>query len=1160
MPAELLPVDEFGTFLRDYYSLNKPRQNFCWDMNEEIQTAFLRGTKRITVDFRAMEQFDEKNDTNLVKSILSLSGNELEAFIKKLEEELNNIDRVMILREGEEKENLKIGLKNLPMTLRISDILAEKHQGKLIQVEGIIQNIGIPFRFARKKVFICDRCTYELRKIFDINERKIPEKMWCPSCSAERTFTENKSQEIVLITQLLTLAEGVAMSSSIPISLMVVLFEDLIDNPDPDRRKFIAGAKLRVAGMLKEMKTNSPVKKLYLEVLHWDVEAEDIKFADSDIEEFKKMSTDSGLIDKLIASFSPSVYGYEDVKLGMILQIVGGITKYSVKDKKMNRGTIHILLIGEPSTSKSTLSLFNYNYVPKTKLAVCSELSLEYNEPIIFSEDGLIKIMKIGEFVENYSKKNIKIPSINPHTFKSEWKSLKGVFKHKDNRDLVKILLETGRNITITQDHSIYVADGDGIHTKKGNEIEKGDFVIIPKKIVVPHKKHKKEINLVEELLKLPTEKIKDIYLHGIPRKILKKIGRTYQTHLERGYLPLLEARKLPKNILRKATISTKHIPTFIPIDERLTTLLGYYVAEGYNREEKNHYYKIEFCFGNKDSELIKKTQQIVKNLFNLECRKQRVYQLSVNDKIITYFFKYILKVKQYAKNKEIPEIIFNSPLKSQLAFLQAYMQGDYGISASKKLISDIQYLALLMGKVITSYDTKTKPALIRGRKINSQKIHFHISRVPCQDLFQKKLNGLKKIKKIPDKLLPFIFGKTFGYENRNMRTNSKSLKNRALQNGFNMTKKEMNFFKKLEQSDIGFVKVRKTEKIFHKDKFVYDISVDDNENFIGGYGGILCHNTGAGLGVAMLKDKETESWYLSAGILPLSHKGLCILDEIDKANPEDIKSLDIVMSLQKLPVSKAGINITLPAEASVLAIANPKGARWDAYRDLKDQVNLSEVTLSRFDLKFCFKDIPNEEKDKMIAERIIDSDNVETPFTSEFLVKYLMYAKTMKPKLTEATTKKLTDFYMEMRQKTKEQSGIMVITPRQFEGMIRTSEAFAKLRLAEETNELDADNSIKCFKGFLRSFGFDYDTGQLDIDKAEGRTSGQTRKDTREMTEIFEDLRSMFGERVPLSDFTEACEKEGIQRAGEKIKQAIREGLFYQKVGEEEDKFIRKV
>jgi len=185
--------------------------------------------------------------------------------------------------------------------------------------------------------------------------------------------------------------------------------------------------------------------------------------------------------------------------------------------------------------------------------------------------------------------------------------------------------------------------------------------------------------------------------------------------------------------------------------------------------------------------------------------------------------------------------------------------------------------------------------------------------------------------------------------------------------------------------------------------------------------------------------------------------------------------------------------------------------------------------------------DIPNEEKDRKIADKIINFEKAETPFTSEFLFKYLLYAKKLRPKLTKETAKELEEFYIKMRKKAQGTTGALMITARQLEGLIRLSEAYAKLRLADKTNKKDAEKAIGLFKRQLRTFGFDPESGELDVDKMEGRISSKERKETRTLLEVFKDLTIMFGERVPMGDFIEACGREGIKKPENKIKKAIR-------------------
>ena len=762
-------------------------------------------------------------------------------------------------------------------------------------------------------------------------------------------------------------------------------------------------------------------------------------------------------------------------------------------------------------------------------------MSLDYDEPIMIYEGGQIKTKKIGEFVENYNEKNnTQVLSINPLNFKCEWKNIKNVLKHKDNRPLLRISLETGRNVTITKDHSIYVADKEGIHTKKGNELKEGDFVVIPKRIPLPDLHYPKEINLVKELLKLPKDLIKEIYLHNIPKNEILKLGKTKHKnyyHIERECIPLIEVEGLSEDIIRKATLSTKHIPTFIPIDERLMKFLGYYVAEGYYVEAERQQYSTVFCFGNKDNKLREDVIKITKELFNLECREyfnRKIYpEIAINNKIILYLLKYVLNVKKYASKKEIPEIVFNRPENERFAFLKAYIQGDWGVSASKKLISDLQYLGLMSQKIIGSYIRKPFKTKIRNRTINPQKNHYSLYQRMIYEILKNGIpKTLKKIDNIPTELIQYSLEKTLGLGNCKGRTKLSALKKRIEDNNFNVNESDLQFLNKISSSDLGFVKIRKIENIFQKNNYVYDISVEGNENFIGGFGGILCHNSHAGLGVALIKDPETESWMITSGVLPLAHKSIAILDELDKANPDDIKSLNVVMEMQMLPFSKGGIHARLDSQTTVIGIANPKLSRFDTYTDLKEQVTFDEVLLSRFDLKFAFKDVADEERDKRICERVFESEKVKTPMTSEFLFKYITFCKKFMPTLSKESYEILKDYYLKLRKKTADKSGILQITQRQFDALIRMTEAYAKLRLSNETIRVDSERAIKLFEHYLGSFGFNPETGEIDIDKAEGRTSKQTRDKHYRMLEIMRGLQK-FMKTVSRIDFEKACSNE---------------------------------
>ncbi len=55
-------------------------------------------------------------------------------------------------------------------------------------------------------------------------------------------------------------------------------------------------------------------------------------------------------------------------------------------------------------------------------------------------------------------------------------------------------------------------------------------------------------------------------------------------------------------------------------------------------------------------------------------------------------------------------------------------------------------------------------------------------------------------------------------------------------------------------------------------------------------------------------------------------------------------------MEQQTVSVSKAGLNVTLKARCTVVAAANPVGGRYVRTRTLKENVNLADSILSRYE------------------------------------------------------------------------------------------------------------------------------------------------------------------------------------------------------------------
>jgi replicative DNA helicase Mcm len=244
---------------------------------------------------------------------------------------------------------------------------------------------------------------------------------------------------------------------------------------------------------------------------------------------------------------------------------------------------------------------------------------------------------------------------------------------------------------------------------------------------------------------------------------------------------------------------------------------------------------------------------------------------------------------------------------------------------------------------------------------------------------------------------------------------------------------------------------------------------------------------TAAGLTAAVVKDVG-GGLSLEAGALVLADKGVCCIDEIDKMRPEDRVAIHEAMEQQTVSIAKGGIVATLNARASILAAANPALGRYDAYRNISENMNLPVTILSRFDLIFIIRDEPELAIDTQMAEHILKLHKsqvspTEVPLSPDMLRKYISYARRIKPILTDNAIKHIEEFYLEMRSKTDTTASPVAITPRQLEALIRIAEARAKVALHREVTVEDAQAVILLMKRSLSQVGIDVSSGKFDID-----------------------------------------------------------------------------
>ena len=309
---------------------------------------------------------------------------------------------------------------------------------------------------------------------------------------------------------------------------------------------------------------------------------------------------------------------------------------------------------------------------------------------------------------------------------------------------------------------------------------------------------------------------------------------------------------------------------------------------------------------------------------------------------------------------------------------------------------------------------------------------------------------------------------------------------------------------------------------------------------------------TAAGLTAAVIREKG-GGMTLEAGALVLADKGIACIDEMDKMRPEDRVAIHEAMEQHTVSVAKGGIVATLNARTAILAAANPALGRYEPHRTVAENISLPVTILSRFDLIFVLRDVPNKESDSKMSEHILEIHRkgvspTEPPIPLDLLRKYISYAKGIKPVLTKEALQRLKDFYLSMRSASETEGSPVAITARQLESLVRIAEARARAALRKEVSAEDAEAAIAIMKRSLEEVGIDLSSYKIDIDIIMTGKPKSLRDKLQTVLSTIMEMEKETGmvEKTALLNELEAAYGISGQEAERLIGQLLREGTIY--------------
>jgi len=238
-----------------------------------------------------------------------------------------------------------------------------QQQGKLVEITGKVIKTTTVFQQITMAAYQCSQCFNISHEVVKHDTKiKKSKQFTCMKCNRKNWQKLNVEHSTFEDIQIITVQENRddALDGHKPSEIQCILTGDMIQSVKSGDAVILNGlVELRNASERNMFKEFIIVENIQSE----NEDYEQIQLTQEDIDEILLASKDEHLITNLRESIAPSIFGCNEIKEAVLLQLFGS-DRINVQGS-LKRGDIHILLVGDAGLGKSQILKFVSDIAPR---------------------------------------------------------------------------------------------------------------------------------------------------------------------------------------------------------------------------------------------------------------------------------------------------------------------------------------------------------------------------------------------------------------------------------------------------------------------------------------------------------------------------------------------------------------------------------------------------------------------------------------------------------------------------------------------------------------------------------------------------------------------------------------------------------------------------